>query len=110
MIDAIRLVHGYVEGTSREEFFADRKTQQAVILNILVLGEAATQLGNAYPEWAEQHSEVPWRSMRGMRNRLAHGYFEINLEVVWDTIKMSLPELEEKLAKVLHETPYREDL
>lgn len=101
MVEAIRLVHSYVEGMSREEFLADKKTQQAVILNILVLGEAATQLGNEYPEWAEQHPEVPWRSMRGMRNRMAHGYFEINLDVVWDTVQLSLTELEEKLLEIL---------
>lgn len=90
---------------SREDFFADKKTQQAVILNILVLGEAATQVGNEYPEWAELHPEVPWRAMRGMRNRLAHGYFEINLDVVWETVQTSLAELEVKLSKVLKEAP-----
>lgn len=83
MLEAIRLVGSYIEDMSREEFFADKKTQQAVILNILVLGEAATQVGNEYPKWAERYPEVPWRAMRGMRNRLAHGYFEINLDVVW---------------------------
>lgn len=105
MLEAIRLVRDYVDGMSREEFFADKKTQQAVVLNIMILGEAATQVGNEYPEWADQHPEVQWRSMRGMRNRLAHGYFEINLEVVWDTVQLSLAELEEKLVEVLKETP-----
>ena len=105
MLEAIRLVRGYVEEMSREEFFADKKTQQAVVLNILILGEAATQVGSEYPEWAEQHPEVPWRSMRGMRNRLAHGYFDINLDVVWDTAQLSLPELEEKLVEVLKQAP-----
>lgn len=90
---------------SREEFFADKKTQQAVVLNILILGEAATQVSSEYPEWAEQHPEVPWRSMRGMRNRLAHGHFDINLDVVWDTSQLSLTELEEKLVEVLKQAP-----
>jgi uncharacterized protein with HEPN domain len=103
MVEAIRLVHGYIDGLSREEFFTDKKTQQAIVLNILILGEAATQVGNEYPEWSDQHPEVPWRAMRGMRNRLAHGYFDINLEVVWDTVQLSLAELEEKLTAVLNE-------
>lgn len=103
MVEAIRLIQSYVDGISREEFFADKKTQQAVVMNILILGEAATQVGNEYPEWADQHPEVPWRSMRGMRNRLAHGYFDINLDVVWDTVCISLPELQEKLVEVLKE-------
>ena len=104
MVDAIRLAQSYVGGMSRETFLADKKTQQAVVLNVLILGEAAAQVGNEYPEWAEQHPEVPWRSMRGMRNRLAHGYFDINLELVWDTVQLSLPALEQALVKVLAET------
>lgn len=43
------------------------------------------------------HPEVPWRAMRGMRNRIAHGYFDINLEVVWETVQTALPELLRKL-------------
>ena len=86
---------------SRETFLADKKTQQAVVLNVLILGEAAAQVGNEYPEWAEQHPEVPWRSMRGMRNRLAHGYFDINLELVWDTVHGPLLELQSQLLRVL---------
>lgn len=105
MLEAIRLVRGYVKGMSRETFFADKKTQQAVVLNILILGEAATQVGNEYPEWADQHPQIPWRAMRGMRNRMAHGYFDINLDVVWDTAQLSLAELEEKLVEVLKQAP-----
>lgn len=72
-------------------------------LDLTPLGEAATQVGNEYPDWADQHPEAPWRAMRGMRNRLAHGYFEINLDVVWETVQTSLADLEEKLAAVLKE-------
>jgi uncharacterized protein with HEPN domain len=68
-----------------------------VILNILVIGAAATKLVNEYPDLAAKHSEIPWKPMRGMRNRMAHGYFEINLEVAWDTIRESLPKLEQQL-------------
>lgn len=97
MLDAIRLVKGYVEGMSRVDFLADRKTQQAVILNILVIGEAATKIGNEYQDWADQYPNVPWRQMRGMRNRMAHGYFEIDLDVVWETVEQSMPVLEREL-------------
>lgn len=105
MLEAIRLVRDYAEGISRDEFFADKKTQQAVVLNIMIIGEAATQIGNEYPEWADQHPQIQWRAMRGMRNRMAHGYFDINLQVVWDTVQLSLPELEEKLADLLKNAP-----
>ncbi|NKD86668.1 DUF86 domain-containing protein [Haematospirillum jordaniae] len=52
---------------------------------------------SGYGAFVAEHPEVPWRSMRGMRNRIAHGYFEINLCVVWDTVQECLPELIEQL-------------
>ncbi len=54
-----------------------------------------------YPEFAEDHSEIPWRSMRGMRNRIAHGYFDINLDVLWDTVQTALPELAAQISGVI---------
>ncbi|OYW18295.1 MAG: DUF86 domain-containing protein [Burkholderiales bacterium 12-64-5] len=87
----------FVEGLSKEDFLADKRTQQAVIMSLIVIGEAATKVMDGYAEFADQHRQVPWRSMRGMRNRIAHGYFDINLDVVWDTVKTALPELLEQL-------------
>ena len=54
-------------------------------MNLIVIGEAATKVMDKFPEFASAHGDISWRSLRGMRNRLAHGYFDINLEVVWDT-------------------------
>ena len=76
----------------------DKRTQQAVVMSLLVLGEVATKVMDQHPVFAEQHKHIPWRSMRGMRNRIAHGYFDINLEVVWDTVQTALPELKSQLA------------
>jgi uncharacterized protein with HEPN domain len=87
----------FVEHMSKEEFLADKRTQQAVVMSIVIIGEAATRLMDRYPGFAERHPEVQWRHMRGMRNRIAHGYFDINLDVVWDTVQMALPDLLEKL-------------
>lgn len=101
MLDAIKLARSYVEGLSKDGFLADRRTQQAVIMNIVVIGEAATQLVSACPEFVAQHDEIPWKQMRGMRNRMAHGYFDVNLDLVWDTVQQSLPDLEAKLAALL---------
>ncbi len=93
MLEAIGLIRSYVEGFSKEDFLADRRTQQAVILNIVVIGEAATKLADEYPKFVALHPDVQWKSMRGMRNRMAHGYFDINLDIVWDTIQQSIPAL-----------------
>lgn len=87
----------FVEGLSKEDFLADKRTQQAVIMSLIVIGEAATKVMDGYAEFVNQHQQVPWRSMRGMRNRVAHGYFDINLDVVWDTVQTALPELLEQL-------------
>jgi len=83
----------FVMGTSKAEFVDDKRTQQAVIMSLIIIGEASTKVMDRYPEFAQAHAEVPWRSMRGMRNRIAHGYFDINLDVVWDTVQTALPEL-----------------
>ena len=69
-------------------------------MGLVVIGEAATKVMDRYPGFADRHPDVPWRSMRGMRNRIAHGYFEINLDVVWDTVQTALPELLERLHAV----------
>jgi uncharacterized protein with HEPN domain len=83
----------FVEGLSKEDFLDDKRTQQAVIMSLIIIGEAATKLMDRYAEFTTSNPQVPWRSMRGMRNRIAHGYFDINLEVVWETVQAALPEL-----------------
>lgn len=72
----------FVEGLDRDDFLRDKRTQQAVIMSLIIIGEAATKVMDVYSEFAQEHQEVPWRNMR-MRNRIAHGYFDINLDVVW---------------------------
>ena len=62
-------------------------------MSLVIVGEAATMVMGGFPGFILSHPEVPWRSMRGMRNRMAHGYFEINFEVVWDTVQTALPAL-----------------
>lgn len=84
---------GFVDGLSKEDFLSDKRTQLAVIMDLIIIGEAASKVMDAYPSFVDTHASVPWRSMRGMRNRIAHGYFDMNLDVVWDTVRRALPEL-----------------
>ena len=91
---------GFLSGLSKGEFLADKRTQQAAIMRLIIIGEAATKVADRYPEFTDRHPEVPWRDMRGMRNRMAHGYFAINLDVVWDTVRTALPELLKQLPDV----------
>lgn len=87
----------FVEGLSKEEFLEDRRTQQAVVMSLIIIGEASTKIMERHPDFATAHSLIPWRAMRAMRNRIAHGYFDINFDVVWDTIQSALPDLLERL-------------
>lgn len=100
MIEAASLARSYVAGMSFDQFIADRRTQQAVVLNIVVIGEAAARLLRERPDFANAYQAVPWRSIRGMRNRAAHGYFDLDLSLVWQTVADSLPELIEELERM----------
>jgi uncharacterized protein with HEPN domain len=88
------------KGWPRTTSLADKRTQQAVIMSLIIIGEAATKVMDGYAEFTQAHAEVPWRSMRNMRNRMAHGYFDINLDVVWETVQEWLPELLKQLPAV----------
>ena len=101
MLEAAQLAISYVNGMSKEEFLADKRTQQAAIMNLLVIGELAGRLQQEYGPFLQVHPEVPWQSMRGMRNRIAHGYFEMNLDVVFDTLKLALPTLAAQLPPII---------
>lgn len=90
----------FVEGLAKDDFLTDKRTQQAVMMSLIIIGEAATKVMDSYAGFSQAHPEVPWRSMRNMRNRMAHGYFEINLDVVWDTVQEWLPELLKQLPTV----------
>ena len=105
MVESAQNASAYVEGYSREDFIADKRTQQATVLNLLLIGELAGKILSSDPTFAQQHAAVPWRSMVGMRNRIAHGYFEIDLDVVWQTVESALPDLLQKLEPILREHP-----
>ncbi len=83
----------FVEGLDKTDFLKDKRTQQAVIMSLIIIGEAATKAMDGYAQFTQAHAQVPWRNMRGMRNRITHGYFDINLDVVWDTVQTALPDL-----------------
>lgn len=99
MQEAATLACSYAQGMDEATFLADTRTQQAVVMNLIIIGEAATQILQHSPEFAAQHAEVPWHAMKGMRNRIAHGYFDINFEVVWATVQTALPELLQTLRR-----------
>ncbi|MFT7722628.1 MAG: DUF86 domain-containing protein [Roseateles sp.] len=90
---AAQRARDFVAGMTREGFERDLRTQQAVEMNLIVMGEAASRVLEHHADFAQRHPQLPWREMRGMRNRMAHGYFDINLDVVWNTVQAALPAL-----------------
>lgn len=88
----------FTEGMDQDDFMADLRTQRAVVMSLMIVGEAASRIIAEYPAFAEENAGVPWRGIRGMRNRIAHGYFDIDLAVVWQTVQSELPSLIEQLS------------
>lgn len=98
VLDAANEAVSFVVGKSRGDFSADRKLALAVIKSIEIAGEAA---GKVTAEFRTNSPEIPWQDLVAMRNRLMHGYFDINLEIVWKTVTEELPPLITELEKLL---------
>ena len=105
--DKIRLRHildaaceavSFTEGHRREDLDIERKLNLSLVRLLEVIGEAARGITE---EFRQDHSELPWKSMAGMRDRLIHGYFDVNLDVVWETVTNDLPPLIDKLEKIV---------
>lgn len=104
LLDAARQACLYVDGMDYDDFVADRRTQQAVIMNLMILGEVAAKMIEWHAQFLAEHPQVPWASMKGMRNRIAHGYFELDIAIVWGTVQTALPGLADQLQKLVVES------
>lgn len=110
MHDAAHKAQAYTADMSKAEFLDNSMVQQAVMMNLVIIGETATQIRNEYPEFlaANQHPALPWHQMIGMRNRMTHGYFDVDLPLVWDTVKTRLPALEFFLAHEIQQACFND--
>ena len=100
IIAAMESIEGFVEGMSFEELMQDDKTASAVIRKFEIVGEATKRLSD---ELKEEHPEIPWKRMAGMRDRLIHAYFGVDYKLVWEAIKAEVPSMKLKLQEVLTE-------
>ena len=98
ILDAITKVAKFIKGMTFDQFSADDKTAFAVIRALEIIGEAAKhipeQVRNSYPK-------LPWREMTGIRDKLIHDYFGVNIKVVWKTATEDLPKLESEMRRIL---------
>lgn len=102
ILDAIERIRSYTEPLSREGFEATPMAVDAVVRNIEIIGEAGRNITQCDPDFAAAHPEIPWEAMYGMRNQVSHGYFAVDIDIVWSTIQTYLPDLERKLLKLKH--------
>ncbi|PKO10126.1 MAG: hypothetical protein CVU40_05865 [Chloroflexi bacterium HGW-Chloroflexi-2] len=91
-------IQQFIEGMDLTTFSSDLMCQDAVIRRIEIIGEASAKID---PSFQENHPEIPWHRMRGMRNRLIHDYNEIDIELVWQTIQVDIPDLKKKIESLL---------
>ena len=97
MLEAIGRIEEFVHGMDLETFLKDRRTSDAVVRNLEIIGEAARNVADAV---ASRYPGVPWKRAREMRNVLAHAYFGVDLPTVWKTIQDDLPPLKTQLREV----------
>ena len=100
MREAIVRIQGYTSAITYGQFLADSKTQDAVIRNIEILGEAAKHLP---PTLTGTHQDIAWKSIAGMRDKLVHDYFGVNLDILWDVVTTKLPVLLKQIDDIVHE-------
>ena len=103
ILEAIARIQRYIDDVDEITFLDNELIQDAVIRNIEVIGEASRNVNKYYPEYTEQHANIPFAVAYEMRNALAHGYFKVDLEIVWRTIERDLPELEMMIESLLSE-------
>lgn len=98
-LESIGLIQMYVDGYTLPEFLEDRRTQDAVVRNLEIIGQALKDFG--VEELSAKYPGMPWRSIAGMRNVLAHEYLGVDPVVIWDTVQTHLEPLEQALELLL---------
>ncbi len=94
ILEAIARIQRYTAALNEAAFLSDEMAQDAVIRNLEVIGEASRNIQRDYPDIATEHPDLPLSFAHEMRNALAHGYFQIDHELVWSTVQRDLPTLQ----------------
>lgn len=103
ILEAVQRIEHYTAALDQAGFRQSTLVQDAVIRNIEIVGEACNNIRKREPAFAQQHAEVPWTFAIGMRNVLSHGYFRVDLEAVWQTLRHDLPQLKHQIEALARE-------
>ena len=99
--EAVRRITVYTTAMTYEAFVADTKTQDAVIRNLEIIGEATKNLS---ADLRTKYPDMPWKGMAGVRDRLIHHYFGVNLDIVWRIVTAELPAVSAQIVEILQNT------
>jgi uncharacterized protein with HEPN domain len=95
--ESIEKIDRYSEGMTQDNFQSDDKTIDAVVRNLEIIGEAANRMPK---DFTERHSEIEWIKIIGLRNRIVHEYFGVDLQIIWQILKKDLPSFKESIEKI----------
>jgi uncharacterized protein with HEPN domain len=101
ILESIQLIKNYVENMGFDDFKNDRKTIDAVVRNFEIIGEASRFIPD---EIKEKYENADWKGIVGLRNRIAHEYFDISLSIVWHIVMKELPTLEDQMKEILDQS------
>jgi hypothetical protein len=94
ILSALDRIGRYTEGMDKSRFLADERTQDAVVRNLEIVGEAVRQLPDSFKN---AHAQIPWWQIAGMRNRIVHDYFGVDAEIIWQVASESAPTLKRQI-------------
>jgi len=97
ILESIQWIEKYVKGMNYDEFSKDRKTIDAVVRNLGIIGEATN---NIPKEIRDRFSDIDWKGLSGLRNRIVHDYFGIDITIVWKIISDEIKDLKGRIAKI----------
>jgi uncharacterized protein with HEPN domain len=101
ILEAAGAAREFVTGMGKDELNKDRRTRDAVVRNLEIIGEAVKKLP---PQTKRSHPEVEWKKIAGLRDILVHDYFGIDMDIVWDVVQNKLPVLAEQVQRILEES------
>ena len=101
ILEAISNIKRFMKGLTKEKFLRNKEKQYAILRGLEIIGEATKNLSK---EIKAKYSEVHWGDIAGMRDKLIHQYFGVNLYLVWETVEKDLPELENQISEMLRKT------
>ncbi|MEW5939815.1 MAG: DUF86 domain-containing protein [Chloroflexota bacterium] len=98
ILDAIHRIESYTQGVLKEKYLEDGLLQDGVVRQLEIIGQASVNLSD---EFQEEHSYIPWGQIIGLRNRIVHAYFNINLDITWDIVQVDIPTLKRQIESIL---------